>query len=522
MQSTQASGTNSRPAVILAGLVILLSAPSIWFITTVPPLWRDVDAYIQTTGGVDTATVLLHGPLYTFLARLPLFLGHLLESGAGTDARSLGEFLLRPTLTDSGVFALVLVQHAALLASQFYFVVTVARAGWIRLLLAIILAANPMLYAFAHCIGSEALSAIGFVLLAAVGLRIVRAGGGATVYDWAAFGVVLVLLMLTRQINAALAGLLPLALLPLLYQRRGSNEAVSTPALRPLLFAIATGAACFAISVACVRLIASNAEMPYRSKIGYTFMWRLKFLQELSPTERQRVVTAAASRARSPEAKGVIEALPDAFAHREPPDVTQFIRERRAALLPRGTPEAAARIDEAMNEMPLAFLSGSPAALVTAATEDFLAARKTSVWRVTEFLFETTTHYFKQTALMPQLAQLATYRGATPEQIMAIPKRHAYLRWWNVVTYDRLFVLWLAALATLVIVARTRTGAIVTASSATALLLTGLLMMLVNCFLTEPLPRYALPMFELTFLSLMLLLSQIAEAFAPQPSPPIQ
>jgi hypothetical protein len=385
--------------------------------------------------------------------------------------------------------------------------VRVARAGWIRVSVAIVLAANPMLYAFAHCVGSEALSAIGVVLLVAIGLRIVQAGSGATLRDWIAFAVVLVLLMLARQINAALAALLPLALFPFLYQ--GGRRA--------LLIAVATGAACFAISIGCVRLIASNAEMQYRSKIGYTFMWRLKFLQDLSPAERQRVVAAAASRARTPEGKGVIEALEDAFAQRESPDVNEFIRERRAALIPPGTSEAAARIDHAMNEMPLAFLTGSPAPLVNAASKDFIAARATSVWRLTEFLFETTAHYFKQPDAMPQLARLVTYRGATPEQIMAIPKRHAYLRWWNAVTHNGLLVVWLAALATLAFLARTRRATLaVTAAYATALLLTGLLMMLANCFLTEPLPRYALPMFELTFLSLVLLLGHIAEAFAPQ------
>lgn len=523
MQTTESANAKWRRLVVFAGIAILLAAPSTWFLATVPPLWRDFDAYLQTTGGIDPATVLLHGPLYSFLARLPLFVGYLIENGGGAEARALGGFLLQPTLTDSGVFALVLLQHAALLGAQFYFVVTVTRVGWVRVLLATVLAANPMLYAFAHCVGSEALSAIGFVVLAAIGLRIVRRGADTTLREWIVLGVVLVLLMLTRQINAALIGLLPLALFPLLHWRRGPrSDAGAVRGLRHFLIAVAIGAVGFAVSIGCVRLIASNAGMPYRSKIGYTFMWRLRLLQDLSTTERERVVAAAASRARSPEGKGVIEALHDAFAHREPPDVHEFIRERRAALIPPGTPEAAAQIDRAMNEMPLAFLTGSPAALVNAATEDFVAARRMSVWRLSEFLFETSAHYFKGREAMPQLANLVTYRGATPEQIMAVAKRHAYLRWWHVVTYDGIFVVWLAALAALTILARTTRGTfVVTAAYATALLVTGLLMMFANCFLTEPLPRYALPMFELTFLSLVLLLGQIAEAFSSQTRSPI-
>jgi hypothetical protein len=101
------------------------------------------------------------------------------------------------------------------------------------------------------------------------------------------FAVVLLLLMLTRQINAGLAALLPLAFLPLLYRRRAGAAAVPDPAhargLRPLLISVAAGVACFAISIGCVRLIALAADIPYRSKVGFTFMWRLKFLQDLSP-----------------------------------------------------------------------------------------------------------------------------------------------------------------------------------------------------------------------------------------------
>ena len=108
---------------MLAAVGVLLAAPSIWFFAKVPLLWRDLDAYLQATGAVDPAIVLLHGPLYSFLARFPLFVGHVVES-VGSNVGALGEFLHQPSLTDSGVFLLVLLQHAALLTVQFYFVAT--------------------------------------------------------------------------------------------------------------------------------------------------------------------------------------------------------------------------------------------------------------------------------------------------------------------------------------------------------------------------------------------------------------
>ena len=119
---------------------------------------------------------------------------------------------------------------------------------------------------------------------------------------------------------------------------------------------------------------------------------------------------------------------------------------------------------------------------------------------------------------MPELAQLATYRRSTAKKILGIPKRHTYLRRWDAITFDGLFAAWLGAIAVLATLARVkRIDAAATCAYATALVLTGLLMMFVNCFLTELLPRYTLPMFALTFLALVILLSRIAEAFATPP-----
>ncbi|HSH40236.1 MAG TPA: hypothetical protein VK993_15795, partial [Chthoniobacterales bacterium] len=58
---------------------------------------------------------------------------------------------------------------------------------------------------------------------------------------------------------------------------------------------------------------------------------------------------------------------------------------------------------------------------------------------------------------------------------------------------------------------RLGSAAVATASYGTALVLLGLLIMLANSFFTELLPRYTVPMFELTYLSLVLLVGQTLE-----------
>ena len=54
-----------------------------------------------------------YGPLYCFIARIPLYLGYAFDGfKAGTPVSPVA-FLFQPTLTDSGVLVLLLSQHVA-------------------------------------------------------------------------------------------------------------------------------------------------------------------------------------------------------------------------------------------------------------------------------------------------------------------------------------------------------------------------------------------------------------------------
>src|SRR5215211_3126557 len=102
---------------------------------SIPPLWRDVDAYVQLTRPPGFETILRYGPLYCFVARIPLYFGFAIDCLKASAPLPKASFFVHPTLTDSGVLALLVSQHLALGLATFYFIAATTRIFWIRLML---------------------------------------------------------------------------------------------------------------------------------------------------------------------------------------------------------------------------------------------------------------------------------------------------------------------------------------------------------------------------------------------------
>ena len=511
----------------LALLIAILLAPSIWMLSVIPPLWKDVDAYIQVTQPPGVGTVLHYGPLYCFVARIPLYLGHAIDClRAGAPVPTAG-FFFQPVLSDSGVFLLLCLQHLGLCAAAIDLITLASRLFLVRLVLAVAWAINPLFYAFAQCVGSETLSMILVLLIAAAGLRIIRHPRGVPWKDWCLFGILLWLCVLTRHINLMLAALMPLAFFLLSLQRLTMIPFARSQSLRrwrrlrmrqdlqKAVMAFAVGISCIVFANVSLRVFSRAAHIHYHSRLGFTFMWRLKFLSELPPETRNDLLDRVASRTSSPDARKVILSLSEAFPEGPNSDVIAFLRQAELSLAPE-TKSQDERFAIALNAVAQAFLWPPQRILLGTVATDFARSREATIRSVVNHLFAGTTFFFSNPESMPGCASLVTFRDKTAPQIVAVFKKHSYFHRRKNFSYNAFLLFWLTNLVVLTILAMVRNEKIAAlASYAAALTLLGLAMMLANCFLAEFLPRYTLPMWELTILSVSLLFGRAMDCLVP-------
>jgi len=510
------AGTSRRAQLVWAAISICLLLPSIWLLATVPPLWKDVDAYVQVTYPRGVATILHFPPLYCFAARIPLFLGYLVDVLSGSATWPNRNFA-SSILSDHSVFALLVCQHTALFIAQFYLVVTLTTVMWKRLLIALVCSANPLFYAFAQCVGSDTLSMILTLAISTLALRIVRSAHAIDLKHWGLFAFLLLGAFLTRHLNNVLAALLPICFLILLSQqvatalrpgpgpiRSGSRAS----AARQMFVAVAVGLLCIIAANMTTRVLCIGAHITYRSRVGMTFLWRLRLLSDLPFERQQHLLNRIEKQPIQDDTRLILSNLREALASTQGFDPAKFAKRLDNVFMQRDGEFGRVKLDRALNGFALAFFKANSRALGQAALHDFIAAQKTSVTEVIESLFATTNYVSFHRQSMPALARLHTFRDLTPDELLAMCSRNTYLQLWRGVTFARWCLLWLVLFILILASAVRRRGAGFILAFALAAIFLGELMMFANCLLTEFRPRYVLPMFELTFVSILAFFAQ--------------
>jgi hypothetical protein len=517
-------------------LFAILLVPSVWMLSAVPPLWRDVDAYIQLTRPPGFETILQYGPTYCFVARIALYFGYAtdcLRAGAPLPTLS---FFAHPILSDSGVFLLLLSQNLSLCFASFHLIARTTRLFWVRWILAAAWAANPLFYTFAHCVGGETLSLILVLLIGATGLKIIQHYRTIPKIEWILFGVLLWLCILTRQINAALAAVLPLTFVLLTVWRligtrfarsqsvRRWNRLRWQQAFQNATIGVVIGISCIILANASLRALCYAANIPYRSVVGLAFLGRLKFLAVLPIEQRNQLLDQAKKNAGSTDVKNLIYLLRNEFTGGTASwDIGAFQKSGQGSLFPpQGDPAEQHRFDVALNRLVMAFLCPPEKIFLRAVATDFKKSQQITIPGVVGFLFVTTRFYFSHRDVMPQCASLITFRDKNADRIFAVFKNHSYFRDAKNVSYRAFLFIWILLFAAFLLIAKIRKRDIAgAASNASALIVIGILMMLANCFLAIFQPRYTLPMWELTLVSLSILFGGMMETLL-HPSCPLR
>lgn len=502
--------------VVIAAVFCILVAPSAWMLATISPLWKDVDAYGQVTAPPGEATILLYGPAYCFLARLPLYIGYLYDCWrAGTVHPAFTAFFAQPALSDSGVFLLLLVQHLALCAGASLLILAATRCVIARLALALLWAANPVFYVWANCVGTEALSMILLLLIATVGLRIVQRPSYVPVRLWVFLGLLFSLSMLTRHINGLLGALLPLtfsfaamARFVLARGQHSSRKRRGGRDLHRIIAAVLVGITSIAVSSVAVRALSHISDINYHSTVGFTFMFRLSFFASLSPAERDEVVRHAAAEDQSRDMRSLLEVYRTAPWGSSKLDIMTILAKARS-VLPRAALEDE-KFPELLNQTARVFLTSPSAPFLRAVRADFAKSQASTLANVIGSPFNHTRFYFSHARSMPRCANLMTFRARNPAMILA-QLNTRYLRGWRKFSFRALIVGW-AALA-LLVAYLSRSRGLPVLSYAAGLTIVGLLMMLANCLLNEYQARYTLPMWELLILSATILVGSTTQFF---------
>jgi len=511
-------------------LVAVLLTPSIWMLSVIPPLWRCFDAYVQVTQPPGPGTILQWGPLYCFVARIPLYFGYAIECVRAGAPFPTPFFFIHPILTDSGVFLLLLSQHVALCSVAFYLIAVTTRLLWVRLMLAVLWGVNPLFYTFAHCVGSETLSMILVLLVGATGLRIIRHPRKIPGKEWLLFGILVWLCILTRHINATLAGLLSLTFFLLSAYRlimirfarsqllRRWQRLRARQALQKATFAVAVGISCIVLANVSLRGLCYAVQIPYHSTVGFTFLFRLKFLAGLPVEKRNQLLDKVTKNTDSADVKKLISLLRNAFPDETPNwDVMAFRKKVQASLFPPQTDPREEKFYPVLNRTAQAFLYPPEKIFLSVVATDFKRSQEATIPSVVMQLFADTTRYFSYPELVPDQAALFTFRDKSSAQIMTIFKKHSYFQHPKNFGYSAFLFFWCVNLALLAVVAKVWTKELAAVSSyAAALTLVGLFMILANCFLNVFQPRYTLPMWELTVVSLSILFGEtVGYLFSP-------
>jgi hypothetical protein len=510
---------DSRPAKRLDWIwITILVLPSLYVLLTLPPLWRDTDGFNEIASTFAPKGIIHWLPFYCFFGRLVMIAGGIignLLTGHGMPYLSIGT----PELSDIGIYSLLIIQHLFLIYSLAFVIRTFTNRLLLRILFAGFFAVTPWIYLFAQCIGTEAFSNPLVCLIAGYGWICAR-----TLEPSPRHFVLLFLLLLaaalTRHINLLMVSLLPLALLaPAVFQAflRKTKPTSGSRSWRKLFVSSGMGILVALASVGVQQAMCWMFRVPYRSTFGVTFEWRLNYLNALGPAERNAILNKVSAKVNDLAVTEAIHDLEESMDRKEANRHEGFLYERIDNILARSDErknlqQHTFQIDSKLNRVAQAFLTPPDSALLNAVKNEVLRIPTLSQADLAVQPLALTD------ALQHELGA-PRYARLLPLRSFQFPLGH-YKKVFDTNAYFQLLkgvpmsVFALAALAGGILALANSPRSFIEVTGvcyAWSMVATGLLMAIGNCFSTSYGPRYFLPLYSFLQISLMLVITLLAE-----------
>jgi hypothetical protein len=223
--------------------------------------------------------------------------------------------------------------------------------------------------------------------------------------------------------------------------------------------------------------------------VGPTFVWRLNFLANLDENERMAMLSRLEKQTSDRVVQRMIAATPAGILAPGDWDPGPWI-DRSIQIMEESSikTDHAYHLDFYTNRVASVFLRSFEPPFLSAVRADFISCFNFSVRDLAIFPIGTTRYSLAKIDQMPQLAKLATFRGNSADAILIAEEQLAYFGLLDV-RFRNLLVAWAAFI---VIALMVKTGRRMVVRSV-VLVATGVIMVLVTCFLTYLLPRFVLP-----------------------------
>jgi hypothetical protein len=283
--------------------LVILVLPSIWLFIRYKPFWKDVDVVAQLITAPGSFNILHFPPIYCFLARLPLWLTDTLTLGAAPPIFS----EQHPSLL--AVQVLIFFQHLGLWLALRYLLFSVDWSDVSRGIAAVLLSSVASFYTFAHTAGSEAMTAVTWIIAFAAGIRILLQRAGWR--DWIIYSAALLLAIGSRKVNGVLLLWLPIITLSWCSHRllaRGHwTELKPLPRIAAVALLISLSVA--GIEKGLVSILCRQFSTIERTTNGATFSNRFETLiAQLSPGKNADFLARALAMTNDPNERLAIEA----------------------------------------------------------------------------------------------------------------------------------------------------------------------------------------------------------------------